>query len=741
MRILAIFITFIAYLSCSIYAQAQQLSRWQDHFNYNRVNDILISQSSMIGVSEFGLFSYNLNNQELQKISKANVLRGVHVTAAEIAVERDELIVGFRDGSLNIVQNGQTSLFVEIPIDEYQGDKSIRHLDSQGDRLIITAEYGISIFDLVQQEFSETTFFSTGNLQVTPNQSVVLGNRIFTATQNGIFSHEINNLLPDFSQWNTENVPQTDFRLIEVFRDGLVAAQGGSLYRYQNGNWQMLGDYGYIHAFYATENTLLLSSAYGIFRFNANMQSVQQYNTQHAAISVAEVNGSIFYGTETNGIIQVGSNARIYPDGPFSNNAYAVAALNGQIWVSPGGQANFNQPMGNNQGYFHYNSREWLHITNDRLDNALDIIHITPNPNDSTEIYISTWHEIAGVLRMRSNVLQEHYQENNSSLVPITRIGGSALQQNGDLWVTQSFANGGFNFLHRKTAAGQWTAFDLSAYDLFPAAGVRVPFVTNNGWILVPGTRGDGLIVTNGNDFYLIHSGEGQGNLPSNLVYKAIIDNNGNGWIGTSLGLRVKFNIISELQSGNYATQPVVIVQDGIPEALLMNTPVYDIEIDNSNQKWLATGGAGVFYLSANGREIIHHFTAENSPLSDNTVFDIDIDHQTGRVFFATASGLVSYAGDVVSSGDSFAEVVAYPNPVRPHWQGDITIKGLANNADVRITDITGNLLYRQRAQGGVVKWNGQNFKGQRVASGIYLVLMTNQDGSEQMATKIAIIR
>ena len=110
-------------------------------------------------------------------------------------------------------------------------------------------------------------------------------------------------------------------------------------------------------------------------------------------------------------------------------------------------------------------------------------------------------------------------------------------------------------------------------------------------------------------------------------------------------------------------------------------------------------------------------------------------------VYFATDRGLVAYKGDAQDTGDSFGEVIAYPNPVRPGFQGDITIKGVAENADVRITDVVGNLIHKTRSSGGIVKWDQTNLKGQKVASGIYLVLMINSDGMETATAKIAIVR
>ena len=136
----------------------------------------------------------------------------------------------------------------------------------------------------------------------------------------------------------------------------------------------------------------------------------------------------------------------------------------------------------------------------------------------------------------------------------------------------------------------------------------------------------------------------------------------------------------------------------------------------------------------------VKHFTTDNSPLFSNRVHDIAINDKTGEVFFATEYGMVSYRGDAVSSGADFGNVYAFPNPVRPEYQGEITITGLIKDADIKITDVAGNLVYETRTLGGQAVWNGRNRQGRRVATGVYLVFCTNDDGSKTNVTKILLI-
>ena len=77
---------------------------------------------------------------------------------------------------------------------------------------------------------------------------------------------------------------------------------------------------------------------------------------------------------------------------------------------------------------------------------------------------------------------------------------------------------------------------------------------------------------------------------------------------------------------------------------------------------------------------------------------------------------------------------MVFPNPVRPNYNGTIAISGMVTNANVKITDTYGNLVYQTTALGGQAIWNGKNFDGQRVATGVYLVFSTDEDTGEQGA-------
>ena len=176
-------------------------------------------------------------------------------------------------------------------------------------------------------------------------------------------------------------------------------------------------------------------------------------------------------------------------------------------------------------------------------------------------------------------------------------------------------------------------------------------------------------------------------------------------------------------------------------EELFRDGQILQIEVDAGDHKWVSVDGGGVYYLSADGQQTIKHFTKENSPLPTNTITDIKVDKKTGKVYFVSYDGIVTYQGDVADVTSNFGNVLVYPNPVvYSNFKGKVTIKGLAEVTNIRIADAAGNVVHSAVARGGYYEWDLNNQRGTRVASGVYFVLMTNEDGSDKATAKIAVV-
>jgi hypothetical protein len=225
-------------------------------------------------------------------------------------------------------------------------------------------------------------------------------------------------------------------------------------------------------------------------------------------------------------------------------------------------------------------------------------------------------------------------------------------------------------------------------------------------------------------------------------VLSFAIDRDGQVWVGTIKGVAVFYspeNVFSD--EINIQAQQIYVEEEGISQYLLESEEVRCIAVDGANNKWFGTSNSGVFYMSEDGTKQIYHFTEDNSPLLSNNIFDIAIDNESGEVFFGTEKGIVSFRNVATNASETSESAKVFPNPVKESYNGPIAIKNLTQDANVKITDLSSNVVFEGFAEGGQITWNGTNLNGDRVSTGVYLVFITNEDGSQTMVSKILFAR
>lgn len=237
----------------------------------------------------------------------------------------------------------------------------------------------------------------------------------------------------------------------------------------------------------------------------------------------------------------------------------------------------------------------------------------------------------------------------------------------------------------------------------------------------------------------LLNSAVGSGAIPGNNVFAMAEDLKGAIWIGTEKGVAVFYAPEDVFSGRNFDAQRILVTQGAYVQYLLENETVTAIAIDGANRKWVGTDRGGVFLFSEDGTKQIYHFTMSTSPLLSDRITSLAIS-KDGEVFIGTDKGVISFRSTATPANDTFGDVYAFPNPVKPDYEGYIAVKGLVSNAQVRITDVNGVAVYSTRAEGGQAVWDGKNFDGRKVRTGVYLVFASNDDGTERVVTKILFV-
>jgi hypothetical protein len=441
----------------------------------------------------------------------------------------------------------------------------------------------------------------------------------------------------------------------------------------------------------------------------------------------------------------------VSPNGPVNNNSFSIDATPGQLWAVFGEIDVFFNPFPlTRRGISNLQGETWVNIKYEDLfeilgKDANDLVNVSINPDNPNEVYMSSFNK--GLLKVVDQVPTILYDDSNSPLELFRpeldiRVYGSDYDRQGNLWFVASRLDNG---LIRLSPSGQFQTVDITSIieNTINELALSEVSVSREGYVFF-GAVESGVIGYNpqSGDFNKIAREPGSGNLPTNDVRALTFDNNNRLWIGTLQGVRVFFNVGGFFEeNANIESQEIIIEENGIGQEFLFDISVTDIEVDGSNNKWIATATSGVFYVSPNAQETILRFTKENSPLPSNNVQDIAIDSESGVVYFATKNGLVAFNGSATAPSETLENVRAFPNPVRPGFTGNVTIDGLTADANVKITDLEGNLVFETTSEGGSILWDTTAFGRYKVRSGVYFVLITTEDALETKVSKIMIVR
>lgn len=735
---------------------------WTGFFSYTSIKGISEGNDKVFVAAENAVFTYDLFSQEVTTIDSVNGLSGELISTIYYSENFGLLVIGYENGLIEIVIDGESDILSVVDILEKTAippdRKNINDFFEYNGNLYISTEFGISVYDLAALEFGDTYFIGTFGSQINITQTTVVEPYIYAATTDEGVKRamvEDENLI-DFENWTT--ITTGNIRGIQALDNEVyIARNNNTIGRFNGNNFVQVGTTSSaVLDFRAIDDQLAITTvnditAYGPgFNLLSSVNSLPEYDFE---LQSGIAFGNNFYmGTTEFGLLIVpfGNNTatQILPDGPIRNRPFSIDATPGQLWVAFGEiSVNFNpfNPI-SRFGISNLRDSTWTNIPYELIEGATDIVNVSINPENPAEVYMSSF--IGGLLKINDQSPVAIFDETNSNLeLPFNdpgigiRIYGSDFDSQGNLWFVQSRLNNG---LIRKSPSDQFQKFDFSdvleGEDELALTELRI---SREGFVFF-GTAENGLVGYNPFNGALnrIDEGSGNGNLSNRNVRALEFDSQNRLWIGTLSGLRVLFNVGGFFEDiGNVEAQEIIILDDGIPQELLFEQSITDIEVDGSNNKWISTATSGVFYLSPNGQETLLRFTRDNSPLPSNNVQDIAIDAVSGRVYFATINGLVAFEGTSTAPRDDLENVYAFPNPVRPGFTGNVTIDGLTANANVKITDIEGNLVFETTSEGGSVLWDTTAFGNYRVASGVYLVMITTDDALETKVHKLMIVR
>lgn len=768
------------FLSFSLFSQVK-VGQWVDHLSYNYANSVAKVDGIVYVSNGSGLATYNVNDNSIEKLTKIDGLSDIGVKLLRKNDYNNCLLVVYENTNIDVIKPDKSIINIsDIKRKIIPGKKNINEIYFSGSLAYISCGFGIVIFDTEKLEIKDTYYLGNGIINLEIYQVTKNDTAVFAATPTGIYYGSISKNLSNYQNWKPLNtgLPSGPYnsiinlngKIITNYSEKLKSNTSlkDTLYNYTSSGWIKYSINGNCTGAvnkklydYSKYGKLLILDQYGVAEYTSNgtrLNYLTNYGFDNAQIN-AQIN-DIFYENNNNfwvadnryGLIKSGGsqwspNEKITINGPTNNYVNDIDMKDGTLIVAP---VYLGDTYANQYLYIKpniYKDKEWTSFSAALPDTIRDINCAAIDPNDNTHFVFGCMDH--GISELKNNQFF-NYNTSTPSLASANAgfgifVSGISFDKNSNIWAGLQLGKKAINVL--KKGSSTWTSLNFEQFIVQQVVSKIIFDKYDQAWILLP--RGIGLMIykdvnglaqPNSSNTKLLSLAERNGKLPSLDVRSICEDKDGKIWIGTGKGVSVFYNPENVFTGANWDSQQILIEQDGHVQILLESDIITAIAVDGVNRKWIGTESSGVYCLSPDGQKEIYHFTKENSPLYSNLIKDIVTDETTGDVFIATDKGIESYRTSIIKGFDDFTNVHAFPNPIRPGFSGPVYITGLIDEAEVKITDVSGNLVWSAKSQGGQIEWNLQTFSGTKATSGTYLIYCASANGDKYATSKLLII-
>ncbi|MCK5775287.1 MAG: hypothetical protein KAH25_03885 [Bacteroidales bacterium] len=762
-----IYTFFFLLLTTVVFSQSIGIGEWRDELPYSEAIAIAVSDDLVYGATPNSMFTFRKTDNTMKRYSKINGLSDIGVSTINYNKGTDVLFIAYSNTNIDLLKEGSIVNISDIKRKQILGKKTINDIYFIDNIAYLSCGFGIVLVDVEREEIRDTWYIGDNGKAMEVFDITHQGDIIYASTEEGIRVADLtSDNLADFQSWSKiSDIPNFDgvFNHIEN-QDGKVVANyhpennEDIVYALDNNIWTAieLKSEGRILNLCSGQKGFYVMYDYSFVLYEANLEAIRKIYTYGLDFGVQGsqvIEDGIGYWVSDrgNGLLRTENFwgfTNYVLNGPRTSSVFDLASNGNRVVVASGGRTDSYGNLYRRDGVFTKSGSDWVNysgINTPALDTMYDPVCASVNPVNTNQYALGTWGK--GVIVFNEDGVQEAYGLHNSTLSPYIgtsktlRIGGVVYDDQGNLWANCAGSNA---LMHRMNPQGEWTAWELGSSS---SVDVNKMVIDSRSykWTMVRQGGHDYMLVfdenqANGNQLVGLNGKKNQGNIPGNIVTALADDLDGEMWVGTNEGVAVIYNPTAIFEGGDYDAQQIIVEKDGYAQYLLHSEKIQAIAIDGGNRKWIGTERSGLYLLSPDGLDEIHHFTIENSPLFSNNIIAVEV-MENGEIYIATNKGIMVYKGEASDPDPTQSNVLVYPNPVRPDYSGPIAISGLVRDANVKITNTYGGLVYETIAYGGQAIWDGRDLDGRKVNTGVYMVFITDDTGDKTMVTKILFIK
>lgn len=772
-RILFIVILFLSVM-VNVTGQTEGIAgKWQVYPSYQIATQNVVVGNVVYSLMNGNLLRYDAEDESVKLYNSLYDLNDVHISHIAYSKEAKRLIVVYDNQNIDLLDADDRVFNIASLKDKALAGKNVNSITIQGSLAYLTTGFGFVVIDMKQG-----VVIDTHRLGIDVRSLAVCGEDLWVCGMDGVYMTSLTNTeMHNLSSWKKRH-SATNWLQMVVFEGEVYIRHKSGIYHFtpttsplfRSGTYDLLkvlsdgkmyftdSDHLYICTSEQDVQTVALSSSWndlsvgskGVFWVSEGDNGLQTYKL---------TDNTLVKGT-----------TEIQPNSPRRDLFYHmnyVSMENGEYRLLVAGGINTFLDVRNPATAMILEDGRWSYLDEKTPAkqypelwhrNTTDLVQDPSNPN---HFFASPYR--TGLYEYKDGKMMTIYNCDNSPLRSILPRDSQyknyvsatclAFDDDANLWMCNQETD---TIIRVRTADGKWRALyyaeiagqpQCDGY-LFSSSGIN--FLTCRRM----DARGFFGFTTNGtlsnvrDDKHMLRTNivnqDGTSYSPNNFNCMTE-DMDGRIWCGTDRGLFVIDNPSMFFDSDFRFTQVKIARNDGsgLADYLLNGVDVKCIAVDGGNRKWIGTENNGIYLVSADGTELIHHFMASETPLLSDNVQCIAVHPRSGEVMIGTDKGLCSFMSDATEAESQLEEdkVVAYPNPVTPDYNGPIRIDGLTFNAEVKVCSTTGQLVWSGRSNGGTCTWNGCNMQGKRVSSGVYHVVANTEDGSTAVVCRIIVIK
>jgi Two component regulator propeller len=760
------------------------LGEWRLHAPFKAAKQVAKVGNKIYCAANTGLYYLDTDDNTITVLGTEQGFASNQISLLKYSKDAQTLVIIHTNFNVDLLRNGKIYNISDIKTKSIIGLKTINDVFINGTDAYLACGFGIVKINLTKQEIADTYYLVPQGQSKPVNGVTIFNNYLYASTDKGLYRCVLNNpSIADYRAWqldsmnNNKKLYTKPYKQLTVCNNQLVVNNYSTTYwqdtllvRTTNGNWiKPATIVNYDVSDLTTINNELVVTFTGVtfvydpITFNSRRFGIYTPPVSYTHLqTISDDNNGYYIADQTKGIIHCNSNfeqvTTYAPSSSFFDTGFRMNFIDSTLYVAGGGYDLSGFPNYRLYGVQSYKNFEWTY----NFTGSKDIVPTAyfgcttssnVNPKNKAQTYFTSWS--AGLLEINDSAgskVGKLYNAKNTILQdqPLNpgflAINNTMYDKNGNLWMDNAYAS---KPIVVKTQDNKWYSYGVGIQNR-----TKQLLIARNGykWLAFP--VGQGIAVYNDNgtlddatddEYRVLTNNEVNGALHTLNISCMTEDANGDIWIGTDKGITVFYNADNALKKNgtNYETfnaQQIKINVTGNVEYLLETEFINSIVVDAANRKWITTANSGVYLVNENGTEQLKHFTTENSPLIVNEIKCAAINPMNGEVFFGHDFGIQSYKAEATLASNNCNEVYAYPNPVRPEYAGAIAIKNVFAKSIVKITDMAGNFVVELNSLGGQALWDGKNSKGERVPTGIYIALVSNEATGKTCKTKIMLI-